>query len=150
MKVGHQAVKVIGFVKSGSSGPAGYLAKEPITNPWKGRVPPSSFCQPPFPVLEASRCMWAGSEVRRGLWLLKGKPAREESLGSMVAKVFLTEPLGGGTLVHFSFGEVKMRALASREQSVNIGDRLWILPHRGKIHVLGPEGRSLSDRHGAA
>jgi ABC-type sugar transport system ATPase subunit len=67
----------------------------------------------------------------------------EEKAGAIPGEVFLTEPLGGGALVHFSFGDVKLRVLASREQPIEVGDRLWIIPQEEKVHVVGPDGRSL-------
>lgn len=72
---------------------------------------------------------------------------RRES--GVLGEVSLIEPLGGGTLVHFSFGEIKLRALAPRELSVSVGDRLWILLEERKLHVFGPEGESLR-QHGNA
>ena len=91
-----------------------------------------------------------GEEVVLGLRPEDMTLAREERPGSIPGEVFLTEPLGGGTLVHFTFGDVKLRVLAPREQPVEVGDRLWIVLQEEKVHVFGPDGRSLRDSDAAA
>ena len=91
-----------------------------------------------------------GEEVVLGLRPEDMTLAREERPGSISGEVFLTEPLGGGTLVHFTFGDVKLRVLAPREQPVEVGDRLWIVLQEEKVHVFGPDGRSLRDSDAAA
>jgi ABC-type sugar transport system ATPase subunit len=51
-------------------------------------------------------------------------------------EVYLTEPLGGGTLVDFKFGNLTMRALVEQNYPAKIGDRLWLLPQLDKIHLF--------------
>ncbi|MBC7099309.1 ABC transporter ATP-binding protein [Candidatus Bipolaricaulota bacterium] len=106
-----------------------------------------------FPVSERLReglSPLAGREVVLGLRPEDLLLSREERPEGIPGEVFLTEPLGGGTLVHFAFGEVKLRALAPREQPVEVGDRLWIVPQEGKVHLFGPDGRSLREADAAA
>ncbi|MBC7097912.1 ABC transporter ATP-binding protein [Candidatus Bipolaricaulota bacterium] len=91
-----------------------------------------------------------GEELVLGLRPEDLSVSREEAPGAIRGEVFLTEPLGGGTLVHFAFGEVKLRVLAPREQPVEVGDRLWIVPQEEKVHLFGPDGRSLREADAAA
>lgn len=69
----------------------------------------------------------------------------EKEGNAVLGEVFLTEPLGGGTLVHFKFGEISLRALAPRELKVDVGDKLWIVPDQGKLHLFTKEGLSLRE-----
>jgi len=91
-----------------------------------------------------------GKEVVLGLRPEDMSLSREEKPGGIPGEVFLTEPLGGGTLVHFSYGEVKLRVLAPRELAVEVGDKLWIWPQEGKVHLFTSDGRSLRDSDAAA
>jgi len=70
----------------------------------------------------------------------------EERDGSFQGEVFLMEPLGGGTLVHFKFGKLTFRVLVSREVRVEVGDRLWVVPNQEKIHLFTSDGLSVRER----
>lgn len=69
----------------------------------------------------------------------------EKEENALLGEVFLTEPLGGGTLVHFRFGEISFRALASREIKVEVGDKLWIVPNQEKLHLFTSDGLSVRE-----
>ena len=86
-----------------------------------------------------------GEELTLGLRPEDMDLSPKERPGAIRGEVFLTEPLGAGTLVHFAFEEVKLRVLAPREQPVEVGDKLWIIPHQGKVHLFSSDGRSLRD-----
>ena len=91
-----------------------------------------------------------GEELTLGLRPEDMELLSVERPGAIPGEVFLTEPLGGGTLVHFSYGDVKLRVLAPRELAVEVGDKLWIWPQEGKVHVFTSDGRSLRDSDAAA
>ena len=59
-------------------------------------------------------------------------------------EVFLTEPLGAGTLVHFRLGDHKFRVLVPRESRERwaAGERWWLRPDPDRIHVFLADGRS--------
>ncbi len=84
-----------------------------------------------------------GEEVVLGLRPEDMGLTDEERDGAIMGEVILTEPLGGGTLVHFEFGEVKIRVLVSRDRPVEVGDRVWISYPEEKMHLFGPDGASL-------
>ncbi|MGY4706526.1 ABC transporter ATP-binding protein [Candidatus Bipolaricaulota sp. J31] len=69
----------------------------------------------------------------------------EEQPNALLGEVFLTEPLGGGTLVHFKFGEVPFRVLAPREIKVDVGDKFWLVPNQNKLHLFTKEGISVRE-----
>ncbi len=73
------------------------------------------------------------------------KLSTEKREDGVEGEVFLTEPLGGGTLVHFRFGDISLRALAPREFEIDIGDRLWLIPDQEKIHLFTEEGVSVRE-----
>ncbi|MFQ5793520.1 MAG: ABC transporter ATP-binding protein [Candidatus Bipolaricaulia bacterium] len=56
--------------------------------------------------------------------------------GSFPGEVYVTEPLGGGTLVDFKFGDLSMRALVEQNYPAEIGDRLWLVPQLERIHLF--------------
>jgi len=79
--------------------------------------------------------------IRPNEIVLKGE--RDEVQG-FPGEVFLTEPLGGGILVDFKFGELTFRTLVPGGSNAKIGDRLWICPKMDKLHLFDKEtGRSL-------
>ena len=65
--------------------------------------------------------------------------AREEHPQGFPGEVFITEPLGGGVLVDFKFGELTFRVLAPLDFTVEVGERLWIAPQLEKIHLFDAE-----------
>ncbi len=69
----------------------------------------------------------------------------EKEENALLGEVFLTEPLGGGTLVHFRFGEISFRVLAPREIKVEVGDKLWIIPDPDKLHIFTSDGLSVRE-----
>lgn len=69
----------------------------------------------------------------------------EKEENALLGEVFLTEPLGGGTLVHFKFGEVPFRILAPREVKVDVGDKFWLVPEQNKLHLFTQEGISVRE-----
>ncbi len=72
--------------------------------------------------------------------------SQEETAEGFPGEVFLTEPLGGGTLVHFKFGETPFRALAPRDLKIEIGDRFWIVPKQDKLHLFTADGLSVREK----
>lgn len=69
----------------------------------------------------------------------------EKEENALLGEVFLTEPLGGGTLVHFKFGEVPFRILAPREVKADVGDKFWLVPEQNKLHLSTQEGISVRE-----
>jgi len=69
----------------------------------------------------------------------------EEQPNALLWEVFLTEPLGGGTLVHFKFGEVAFRVLAPREIRIDVGDKFWLVPDQSKLHLFTEDGISVRE-----
>jgi ABC-type sugar transport system ATPase subunit len=69
----------------------------------------------------------------------------EEKANALLGEVFLTEPLGGGTLVHFMFGEISFRVLASREIKMDVGDKFWLVPDQSKLHIFTKDGLSVRE-----
>lgn len=67
--------------------------------------------------------------------------SREANEGGFKGRVYITEPLGGGVLVSFRFGDLTLRALAHHDFRAAIGDELWITPKLDKIHLFEKESR---------
>lgn len=63
--------------------------------------------------------------------------------GAIPGDVYLTEPLGAGTLVHFRFGGCRFRVLAPREKQVAPGQRLWLYIKPENLHLFWHDGRSI-------
>lgn len=68
--------------------------------------------------------------------------SKEENEGGFKGEVYVTEPLGGGLLVNFRFGDLTVRALAPHGFRATMGDQLWITPKLDRIHLFDKENRS--------
>ncbi|MBT9165993.1 MAG: Trehalose import ATP-binding protein SugC [Chloroflexi bacterium] len=69
--------------------------------------------------------------------------SREAQNGAFRGEVILTEPLGGGVLVHFRFGGSAFRVVAPHGFSAAIGEQLWLAPQKDKLHLFLPSGESV-------
>lgn len=105
----------------------------------------ASFLLPLPENLTASVLRFKDDEILLGLRPEDITLSSTEKAEAIPGDVCLAEPLGGNILVHFDFGDVKLRVLAPRELPVEIGDRLWIAPRGEKMHLFSPDGRSLRE-----
>lgn len=62
---------------------------------------------------------------------------------AFLGEVYLIEPFGGETLIHFRVGEHKLRALVPRDKRVAPGSQWRFAVNPEKLHVFLPDGRSI-------
>ncbi len=96
--------------------------------------------------LEARR-LEEGATLTLGLRPEDVELSETETPEGFPAEVYLAETLGGDLLVHFRLGDggdgPRLRALTDPERRVTMGQRLWLVPDPNKLHLFGPDGRSL-------
>jgi hypothetical protein len=62
--------------------------------------------------------------------------------------VVLVERLGGTSHVHFDVGPHRLMASVSNDSLPDVGDTIAVRVPSGRVHLFGPEGRTVSSNDG--